>query len=137
MITHVVDASVFGPFFFDDEKDEMFAELPQLIARELCIVPQHWRLEVTNQILVGLRRKRTTSALAIKALIQIDNFSIAADDETAPRMTESFALAHEYGLTIYDAAYLELAIRRNLSLVTNDIDLRKAAKVAKLVLLPA
>jgi predicted nucleic acid-binding protein len=136
MTTHAVDASVFGPFFFEDEREEQFSDLPRLISEDICIVPQHWRLEVTNQILSGLRRNRTTEALAAKALLQIEQFSIATDDGTDRHMADTFDLARTHGLTIYDAAYLELAIRRNLTLVTYDIELRRAATTVNIDVLP-
>lgn len=136
MISHVVDASVFGPLFFNDENDELLPELPDLISDERCMVPQHWRLEVANLILSGLRRKRMTEKMAELAIAQIDQFPITTDDGTGQRARESFALACKHGLTIYDAAYLELAMRRCLPLVTFDTDLRAAALAEKLGLLP-
>jgi predicted nucleic acid-binding protein len=136
MISHVVDASMFGPLFFEDEADELFEDLPELISGEHCIVPQHWHLEVTNQILSGLRRKRMTSKMAEQAVAQIDLFPITTDDKTAQRIAESYSLASKHGLTVYDAAYLELAIRRHMTIVTYDNALRKAALAENIALLP-
>lgn len=136
MTSHVVDASVFGPLFFEDEEDALFDELPMLIVEERCVVPQHWRLEVTNQILSGLRCKRMTNAMAAKAIAQIADFPIVVDPETGARYAEIFALADQHGLTVYDAAYLELAIRLRSGLVTYDADLRSAAAAERVALLP-
>ena len=136
MISHVVDASVFGPLFFEDEKDELFGDLPELISGEHCIVPHHWHLEVTNQILSGLRRKRMTDKMAEQSVALIDLFPITIDDRTAHRISESITLALKHGLTVYDAAYLELAIRRNMPIVTYDKALRKAALAEHIAVLP-
>lgn len=136
MISHVVDASMFGPLFFDDEKDDLFDDLADLIANNHCVVPQHWRLEVTNQILSGLRRKRMTNPMAEQAVAQIDEFPIETDPETGLRYARSFELAQKHGLTVYDAAYLELAMRRQLFLVTYDTALRDAARTEDIAILP-
>lgn len=137
MISHVVDASIFGPLFFEDEKDDLLADLPGLIGDEACVAPQHWRLEVTNQVLTGLRRKRMTQSMADRAITQIDLLPISVDGETGHRYAESYALACKHQLTIYDAAYLELATRLGLSLATYDAELRKAALAENIKLLPA
>lgn len=136
MTSHVVDSSMFGPLFFEDKKDELFGELPELISGEHCIVPQHWHLEVTNQILSGLRRKRMTDKMAEQSVAQIELFPITVDDLTAQRISESYSLASNHGLTVYDAAYLELAIRRRMPIVTYDKALRKAALAENVAVLP-
>jgi predicted nucleic acid-binding protein len=62
---------------------------------------------------------------------------VITDEETARRSgSDTIALARQYGLTIYDAAYLELAMRRGASLATTDRDLTKAAKAAGVSLFP-
>lgn len=137
MTRHIVDASVFGPLFFNDELDRLLPELPDMIANEQCVVPQHWGLELANQIISGLRRKRMTGAMASRAMDQIDQFPVIIDDQTGERISTSFALASKHGLTIYDAAYLELAVRLQLPLATYDGALRKAAGIEKVGLLPA
>lgn len=133
----VTDASVFGSLFFDDEQDTLVADLPGLIEQGACVVPQHWRLEVTNQILCGLRRKRLTEAMADVAIAQIDMLPISVDAETGQRYAASYALAVRHGLTVYDAAYLELAIRRGSPLASHDAQLRRAALNEKIELIPA
>ena len=136
MTSHVVDASTFGPLFFDAEKDELFEGLIDLLIGERCIAPQHWRLDVTNQILSGLRRKRMTDTMADKAIAQIDQFPIDIDPETGSRSQQTYGLARKHALTAYDAAYLELALRRRLVLVTYDMQLRDAASAEGIALLP-
>lgn len=136
MTDYVVDASAFGPLFFNDEQDRLLAELPDFIAEEKCTAPQHWRLELANQIIAGLRRKRMTASMAEIAIAQIDQFPVEIDEMTNDRIAISYTLAARHGLTIYDAAYLELAVRLKLVLITYDKDLRKAARAEQIRILP-
>lgn len=80
-----------------------------------AVVAQHWWLEVGNTLLMGERRKGCTAA-----------------DSTATTL----ALARAHELTLYDAAYLELAMRASLSLATLDKDLRSAARKVGVTVLP-
>jgi len=51
------------------------------------------------------------------------------DPDTPGRaLTYAWPLAAQHGLTTYDAAYLELAIRRGLPLATLDVSLARAAR---------
>jgi predicted nucleic acid-binding protein len=132
----VVDASIFGPCFFDDEADEIFDGLDDLLAQGGCIAPQHWRLELTNQILVGSRRGRIPAAQASIALGQVELLPVTIDAETGRRQAEIFDLAVKHNLTSYDAAYLELAIRLGSTVASYDADLRKAALREGIAVLP-
>ena len=61
---------------------------------------------------------------------------IAIDGSTADQLSLIFQLAQQHSLTIYDAAYLELAIRESLPLITYDKALRRAASSEAVALLP-
>ena len=92
-------------------------------------VSAFWPFEVANAFLSAERRKRVTMAEVTTFLDFVSGFSIFLD---TPQMTSAFdqvlALARQQNLTEYDAAYLELALRKNLPLATLDGDLRKAAQ---------
>ena len=93
-------------------------------------VPGLWPLEVANALLVGERRGRTTAADAAHFLAILSAFPITVDDETVARAwADTMHLARAHNLSAYDAAYLELAMRRGLPLATLD-DKLKAAAVA-------
>ena len=124
----VVDASVFGSRFFSDGLEVSLPGLEEQVASGRCIVPQHWHLEVTNQILTGLRRKRTDATLAARSISLIGAFPLIIDPETARQAPAIYALARKHHLTSYDAAYLELAIRSCLPLASFDAALCKAAR---------
>jgi predicted nucleic acid-binding protein len=74
-------------------------------------------------------RKRCSTADSAHFLDILDSLPIAKDEDTADKaVTTTMALARSNGLTLYDAAYLELAMRRKLPLASLDKDLRAAAR---------
>jgi predicted nucleic acid-binding protein len=74
------------------------------------------------------RRGRITAEAVGQALSLLKTLPFAEDEQTAPQVASStFPLARKHGLTIYDAAYLELAQRRGTVLVTLDAQLARAA----------
>ena len=82
------------------------------------------------------RRKRVSQADITEALQLLQALPITTDDETAQRSgSETMALARQYALTSYDAAYLELAVRRRATLATTDHALAKAATAAGITIL--
>ena len=94
------------------------------------VVPVLWMFEVANTFLVLVRRKRMEpeqQAVARRAVRRLN----PVIDEEGPRLALGTIadLAEEYALSVYDAAYLELARRRNLPLATRDAGLNKAAKL--------
>ena len=124
----VVDASIFGPLFFEDESDVLFGGIEMLLANGNCFAPQHWRLELANQILVGFRRKRLTEPMVAPAIATLTSFDVTIDNTTWQRHEEIFELARLQDLSIYDAAYLDLALQRKASLASYDKALCKAAR---------
>ena len=96
-----------------------------------AIVPSLWSLEVGNVLLIAERNKRISSEQRHKALYTLTELPISVDTMTAHHAwLEAMELAENYGLTLYDASYLELALRRSLPLATFDKVLKKAAKSA-------
>lgn len=114
------------------------ASLDALIARvadESAIVPGHWLLEVVNGLLMGERRERINPGQREEILAHIIKLPIRVDEETSLRgWREIPELAARHGLTAYDAAYLELALRLDVPLATLDQDLARAARAAKVPL---
>ena len=94
------------------------------------VVPVLWPFEVTNSLLMLVRRKRMTPADF--ARVRVDFWTARPEIDTqGPSFAwnEITGLAEKYGLTIYDAAYLELALRRALPLATRDAALNTAASL--------
>jgi predicted nucleic acid-binding protein len=93
------------------------------------IVPVLWTFEVANSLLALVRRKRIDSEECSKARHFLSRLAPIIDDEGARlALGDITELAQKHGLTAYDAAYLELAIRRSLPLASRDAGLNKAAK---------
>ena len=131
------DASVTLAWCFEDEASAWTDRLlVRLKSGDQATVPAHWPVEVANALLVAIRRGRITREKGTRFLEDLRALPIQVD----PKSTESafdrvFTLAEQHGLTIYDAAYLELATRENLPLATLDSDLQKAARAAGVILI--
>jgi predicted nucleic acid-binding protein len=131
----VLDASVTLSWAFPDEQNPMALRAEQLLESEAesALVPVLWWYEVRNILIVSERRGRTTpsnTAIFLKALASLP---IVIDPEQDDRFL--LTLARQYGLTIYDAAYLALAIREQVPLATYDKALKTAAVACGVALL--
>jgi predicted nucleic acid-binding protein len=125
----VIDSSVAIAWCFPDEQDAYSQSVLDALASEQAIVPDLWHLEVANTLLVGERRKRSTQANTVTWLGFFSSLPIAVDEETkAHAFGDTLSLAREHGLSVYDAAYLELAMRRGVPLATLDDKLKAAAE---------
>ncbi len=133
----VLDGSAALGFLMSDERaPEASAALDALERGVPTWVPCHWALEVANGLLVAERRKRASHADVAEALDVVLSLPVEVDPDTVGHVAgETAGLARQYGLTIYDAAYLELAMRRGAALATSDADLARAAKKAGVALL--
>ena len=134
----VLDSSVTLAWFFQDEAaastDGLLDELNQDGRAHVAV---HWALEVSNTLLTAERRKRCSVAESTHFLNLLSALAIEVDPETASQAgTTTLGLARAQNLTLYDGAYLELAMRRHLPLATLDQDLRAAAKKVGVDCLP-
>jgi predicted nucleic acid-binding protein len=125
----VLDGSVTMAWFFQDETDAYAEAVEDALARVEAVVPAIWPLEVANTLVVSERRKRSMEAQATTWLSYLRALPIVVDDETATRAwDDTLSLARAHQLSAYDAAYLELALRRGLPLASLDDKLKAAAK---------
>jgi predicted nucleic acid-binding protein len=98
------------------------------VSAEGAVVPSLWRLEVANILKIGIRRGRNTAEFRDAALVDLETLPIEIDQQTDLHAWHTtLHVADLYNLTLYDAAYLELALRRGLPLASLDRDLRAAA----------
>ena len=130
----VLDNSVTMRWFFGDGKPQELAYASKVLeAMKVAnaIVPATWGLEVANVIARAEAKALVTEARSGAFLEMLDGVSIEVDAATFAHALEStLQLARRYKLSAYDASYLELALRRGISLATLDEDLQKAAKKA-------
>jgi len=130
--TFVLDCSATMPCIFKDEATKATDRLmDDLIAGAEAWVPALWHLELGNVLLNAQKRGRIDRVGIESALNKLRTFRITIDDETMTQAwNKTFDLAFQYQLSTYDAAYLELALRRNLPLATLDEALVAAARAA-------
>ncbi|WP_436642967.1 type II toxin-antitoxin system VapC family toxin [Microbaculum sp. FT89] len=124
----VLDASVTLAWVLDENLDPASARALTDVATRGAVVPVLWRHEVANGLLMVERRNRIDSATRAAALTALADLPIEIDGESAYcAWRNTIALAAECGLTVYDAAYLDLALRRKCALASLDKALRQAA----------
>jgi predicted nucleic acid-binding protein len=124
----VLDSSATLAWIYSDEATEEIRQLFDSVADTGALVPALWRLEVANSLTVAIRRGRIDAEFRRAALDDLALLDITTDAHTDTHAwAETLLLADRFRLTVYDAAYLELARRRALPLATLDEDLSGAA----------
>jgi predicted nucleic acid-binding protein len=130
-VSFVLDNSVALAWCFEDEQTDAVLALLDRVVSEGAVAPPLWPVEALNGLLTAERRGRIDAASRRQLFDLLSQLPIELDDEMGRRAwTATAAMAEQYGLTAYDAAYLELAARRRLPLATRDEALIKAAATA-------
>ena len=132
----VVDNSVVMAWCFRGESNAYADRVLESLSASSAAVPPIWPLEVVNVLLAAERRKRLTGANSLRFIALLNKLPIQV--ETPPPAESLMAgilpIAHQYGITSYDASYLHLAMQNGIALATLDETLRAAAKKAKVAL---
>ncbi len=124
----VLDASITLAWAYVEETTPEIRKVFEQVAEIGAWVPSLWRLEIANALELNMRRGRQDAAFRKATLGDLDELPIAIDAETDRQAwTSTLRVAILHKLTVYDAAYLELAKRRHIPLATLDRELRKAA----------
>jgi predicted nucleic acid-binding protein len=129
----VIDCSVAICWLMPDERAAAADRAIRAVIASGAEAPALFTYEVANVLLVNERRKRISSAAAY--LGDLGELDLRIDAGSRETVARSVALALRFGLTVYDATYLELAQRRALPLATLDRELRRAAEQAGVPLL--
>ena len=128
-MTVVLDSSATLAWCFADERSPAAMAVLDLVVDGHAYVPAPWRYEYANGLFVAERRGRLRTQTRLALLNEFGGLDIRKD---APPRAGHWAtlseLASQHGLTIYDASYLELAMRRVLPLATFDGALARAAR---------
>lgn len=128
MSVFVLDCSVAVAWLFDDEASPETDALLERLRDDGALVPGLWRFELGNVLAHAERRNRIAASQIAAYLGLLDRLPIVTDTETESRaLREILTLARTANLTTYDAAYLELAMRRNAELATRDKALIRSA----------
>ena len=128
MTAFVLDASIALAWCFADEATPATDALLDRLADEEAAAPGLWRLEVANALTMAERRGRLSVAGLTRSVSLLQRLAVAIDPEGPDQaFRELLDLARSGRLTVYDAAYLELALRLGVPLASKDAKLRKAA----------
>jgi len=127
-VNFVLDASVTLAWCFEDEGGEYALRVLETLRASEAVAASLWPLEVANGLAVAQRGGRLDAATARRFMELVLALPIAVEPVSrSPALTGTYDLARRRSLSAYDAAYLELAIRRAIPLATLDAHLREAA----------
>ena len=125
----VVDASVALAWALPDEGSPYADAVLGVVEQEGLRVPDLWAREFANGLAVAYLRTRITSTDEKAFLVALSHLNIEVEDASPLTVVrDGTAAAMRYGLTAYDAAYVDLASRERLTLATFDVPMRKAAE---------
>lgn len=134
--TLIIDCSITMAWCFADETTAEASEHQDRLATEAALVPAHWSLEVANVLAMAETRNRISSLASTHFVNLLSPLDIQFDLEVPRRAVDGIlALCRTHKLTSYDAAYLDLALRRRLPLASLDDELRRAATAQGVVVL--
>ena len=130
MSQFVLDCSMTMAWCFEDEEiPSAESILDSLMTSSRAFTPSIWTFEVANVLLVAERRKRITRLDTVRYISLLQRLPIEIERESLLRtVRDVLTLGREQDLSAYDAAYLELALRKGVPLATLDKKLRQAAK---------
>ncbi len=134
----VVDNSIVMSWCFNDEANDYADRVLDRLAAGAAFVPSIWPLEVVNVLLVAERKKRLETFDCVRFLRFLEQLPITVEyGQGEVRMKELLSLARSNRLSSYDAAYLDLAMRKGVPIATLDNALAKAAKKTGIAILTA
>lgn len=132
----VLDASVTLAWLFEDESNPATDHPLERLETESALVPDLWLYEVANVLIAGERRNRLTETQSRRFLALLAELPIRVMEAGRSSLwADALPLAREHGLSLYDAAYLDLAMQEGLPLATRDKALGQAARRAGVELL--
>ena len=135
-MSFVLDSSISLTWCFDDERTDATDALLEQLVEVGAAAPALWPLEVLNALAMAERRSRIDAERRQRLAGFLRDLPVTIDEETASHAwAVTYELAARFRLTVYDAAYLELAQRRGLPLATLDQELRAAAAALGVTLL--
>ncbi len=128
----VLDASIAGAWCLPDENEPMTTRILRRLDHETALVPALFWFEIRNVLVINERRGRLTPEESAAFLLDLGRLSLDVDRE--PSGEAVLTLARRHRLTVYDAAYLELARRSTAPLATLDRRLGAAAEAEGIAL---
>ena len=135
-MSFVLDSSAAMAWIYPEERTDAVRDLIRQIPNGRVWVPLLWYVEVGNVLQTGLRRGRIDLAFRDRSLADLAVWNLQVDMQIVGRAwIDAVRLSDRHRLTLYDAVYMELALRRGLPLATLDKALRRAAETENITLL--
>ncbi len=125
----VLDNSVVSGWLLENQATAYSSAIAERLSSERAVAPTLLRLEYTNVLRTACKRNRIIARQAQEAIEHLAELPVDFDREI-PDAAQLLALALRFDLTSYDATYLELALRRQLPVATQDTALADAARIA-------
>jgi predicted nucleic acid-binding protein len=125
----VLDNSVVCGWILENQATDYSAAIARRLERERAVAPPLLRLEIVNVLRTACKRQTVIASQAQELLTQLSRLPIEINSNS-PEPGLLLALALRFDLTAYDAAYLELALRMQLPIATQDAVLAEAARIA-------
>jgi len=125
----VLDNSVVCGWLLNNQATEYTAAIARQLQHDRAIAPPLLRLEYANVLRTACKRQVLIAAEAQKGITLLATLPIDLDEQK-PDAAQLLALALRYDLTAYDTTYLELALRKQLPIATQDVELAQAAQIA-------
>lgn len=133
----VLDVSLTAAWFFEDEATAEIDAVFHIVSDKGAIVPDIWAVELANTFRTAVRRDRLDHARRKRSFDILAAMPIERDPESAQHAWVAvIVLSDKHNLTVYDATYLELAVRRQIPLATTDKALITAARAEGVPVLP-
>lgn len=122
----VLDNSVVSGWYLLNQATPYTKAIAHRLRTDVAHVPAVFELELTNVLRTACTRQRMMADQAQQVLTHLGALPIEVDRTPVPR-GEVLALALRHALSSYDAAYLELALRLQCPIATQDEQLKAAA----------
>lgn len=127
-MSFILDASVTVAWAFTNETSTFAEGVFDRVGSDSALVPSVWWLEVMNTLLVGERRNRLTRSQSAHFVEVLESLPIALEPGSGRAVpSRLLSFSRDLGPTVYDACYVDLALRRDLPLATLDDRMRAAA----------
>jgi predicted nucleic acid-binding protein len=126
----VLDNSVVTGWYLPDQASAYTEAIALQLQTDKALVPSLWQMELANVLKTACTKGKLPLNHARQILDVLGQLPIEVDTGAAPGQRQLFELAMRYGLSSYDAAYLELAMLHGLPLATRDEQLKLAARAA-------
>jgi len=135
----VLDGSAIVSLILQEDGTQAVQETMDALDRQRVhlLAPRLWSYEVASTLLIAEKRGRTNLSQVTQSVIAIEALGVQSVDVSSARLfREVLPLGRQYGLTVYDASYLDLALSEGAVLVSLDRQLRVAAQSAGVTVLP-